>query len=1164
MAQQRAVPPSGRGLRLQLLGGFRAWVGDRPVPEAAWDGRSAALVALLALSPGHRLHRDQALDLLWPHLDRDAAANNLHGVLHRARRALEPERAPGAPSAYLALRGDLLQLGPAAPLCVDLDAFEAAAADALGGADPARYRAALARYRGDLLPEDRTVDWLRERREAARRRTLELARRLAAIEEARGEAEPPLARRRGNLPLPLAECVGREPDLAALDPLLQPGPRAQRLVTLVGPGGAGKTRLALEAGRHLADAYAGGVWLLELDALADPRLLPSALAATLGVREQGGQDPLTMLAAALRPRTLLLLLDNCEHLLDAVAPAAATLLRACPGLAILATSREALGAAGEVVRPVAPLAAPDPALLPRLDDLQAMPAVRLFLERAQAVRPGIALTPENAPAVARICHRLDGLPLAIELAAARLSALPVADLADRLDEALAAPGRANRIAPPRHQSLQALLDWGDALLGEPERRLFRRLAVFARGWTLAAARAVCAGDDLGAGDLPALLRRLVDRSLVLAEEPARTDPQGARYRLLETIRRYAAERLEAAGEAATVRGRHARWVAALAEEAGPALLGPEQAAWLDRLAAEHGNLRAALRWAAEQGDAAQGARICAGAWRYWWARGHLGEGRHRLAAALANAAVVPAPMRAELTRGAAYLARAVGERAEAERLLRQQLALREALADAAGVARALDDLGMVVCERRDYAEAGALHERSLALFREQGDRAGIADALTNLGRVLSDRGDHARAAALHAESLALRRALGDDAGTAYALENLAVVAYDQADHATAGERLAEALDLRRRLGDQEGMARALNGLGLVALALGDPRRSVALQEEGLALRRALGATWGTAISLYGLALALAARGEAARAAALHAEALPLFAEVGDRRGLAQGLEALAALGARSGAAAGAARLLGAAEALRAAIGAPQAPVGQAEQERTLMAPRRALGATALAAARAAGRALPPEGALAEALDLAARLSTAATVEAQQRRRPPGPGPSPAPAQASRSQRWGHPATAPGDGASPKRRARHTAAGGRGSAAAEGNELWAAAAEADASVARTGYRQNVAATGPAEADASVASVALSEAQWAAVAALLDGRRTEIGRPARGDRAVVEGILWALRTGADWRRLPTAYGHWKTVAGRYYRWRDSGLWPQIERALEAEPAASSRAG
>ena len=599
-------------LHVWTLGGFHVRVGAYDVPAAAWRRRKAAtLVKLLALAPGHRLHVEQALDTLWPDLAPAAARNNLHRTLHAARRTLEPDLVAGTPPAYLQLDADILSLSPLAAPWVDVAAFEAAAARRTE--DPAAYEQALDLYASDLLPDDRYEDWAIGPREALRGAFLDLRLKLAEIYERGGDrdaaiatlrravaSEPTHAAARAaltrlldtggqrpladlldaspragsgtNLPHVASSFIDREEEVASVRRLLAAGNddgaagtvNAPRLVTLAGPGGSGKTRLALEAARDLVSHYPHGVWLVELATVVDPALVPQTVARALHVRETPDRPLTQRLVDALRAKRLLLVLDNCEHLLDATAPFLDTVLRACPHVRVLATSREPLGVTGEAVWPVPPLpvpAAPSarggvwPAAA--VCDAGTYAAVRLFVERARAAALGFALTEANAGAVVEICARLEGLPLALELAAARAGSLSVQQIAARLDDCLSLLTRGDRTAPRRHQTLRAALDWSYGLLSSAAQQLLARLSVFAGGWSLEAVEAVGAGGENAALDV---LTDLVDKSLVVVD----TRSERTRYRLLEPVRQYAAALLgECSDAAADARRQHLEWYLAL-------------------------------------------------------------------------------------------------------------------------------------------------------------------------------------------------------------------------------------------------------------------------------------------------------------------------------------------------------------------------------------------------------------------------------------------------------------------------------------------------------------------------------------------------------------------------------------------------------------------------
>jgi len=779
-----------------------------------------------------------------------------------------------------------------------------------------------------------------------------------------------------NLPAQLTSFVGRERELAEVDRLLA----AQRLVTLTGPGGVGKTRLALLAAAAALDAFPGGVWFVGLAPVADPALVPAAVAQALGVRETPGRPLVETLTDALRAKRLLLVLDNCEHLLPAAAPVVAELLAAGPGLKALATSRAPLRVAGEHEHPVPPLGLPplpDPLHPPSPAALSRHEAVALFVERAAAVRPDFALTAASTPAVAAICRRLDGLPLALELAAARVKLLPPQALLARLDRRLAVLTGAPRDAPARQQTLRATLDWSYALLGPSERTLLARLAVFAGGFSLEAAEAVGAGAAEAAaegGAAPPLdvldgLGSLVDHSLLRQEAP----PDGAPcFRMLETVREYARERLEQSGEAAAVRRRHAAYFLALAERAAPGLSGPAQGAWLERLEGEHDDLRAALAWAAaDEQSGAAGLRLAGALGRFWEARGHFSEGLHWLEQALEASAGAPSGARAAALYAAGVLAgrarQADDPGGAARTRFEQGLALFREAGDQRGVAACLDQLGTLARERGDHGLGRALCEQSLALRRAIGDRWGIATSLIHLAGVLREQGDYGRARELLQESLALRRAIGDRWGIATSLIHLGWLALDEGDDATAGGLLEEGLARSRELGNTGGVATSLNRLAALAEKQGDYARAAALYEESLGLRRALEGARGVASVLHHLGRTALRQGDPGRGAALFRESLSLCLEHRDEAGITRGIVGLAGVAAAAGRAARAARLLGAGAARLDARFAQLFPADRAEYDRSVATTRAQLAEAAFAAAWAEGQAMPREQVVAYAL-----------------------------------------------------------------------------------------------------------------------------------------------------------------------------------------------------
>ncbi len=585
-------------------------------------------------------------------------------------------------------------------------------------------------------------------------------------------------RRLGNLPPGLTSFVGREREILEVRKLLG----ETRLLTLAGPGGCGKTRLALEVAAGLAEGFEDGAWWVGLASLSDPGLVPQSLASALGVRETPGRPFVEALADHLGRQETLLVLDNCEHLVDTCAALVAALLHACPGLRVLAASREPLGVGGETTWPVPPLSLPDTLDGPDPGALERYEAVRLFVERARSVAPGFELTPQSAPAVARLCRQLDGMPLAIELAASRTRALSPRQILDRLDDRFRLLTGGGRVAVPRHKTLRAAMDWSHELLYDEERVLFRRLSIFAGGWTLEAAEAVGIGDGISRDEVLDLLSRLVDKSLVVVREWNGE----ARYRLLETVQQYGREKLREAGEAETVRRRHALFFLELAETAAAAMSGSAQEAWVGRLGVEHDNLRAALDWDEEEAGATEARlRLAAALSQFWMIRGRFTEGLNRLETLLA------------LT-GASGAARA----------------------------RACQALGMLYYRRGDQtagdtAEARACYEECLEAFRGLGDRSQIALALADLGRVNADLGEYASARSLLEESLSLQRRLGDEHGIAVATYNLGWLDFLRGDHASARPDLEEGLAIFRKLGDKFHLGGCVLYLGCLDCEQGD-------------------------------------------------------------------------------------------------------------------------------------------------------------------------------------------------------------------------------------------------------------------------------------------------------------------------------------------------------
>ena len=656
------------------------------------------------------------------------------------------------------------------------------------------------------------------------------------------------------IPIPLTPLIGRDDEVALVHDLL--GRSTVRLVTLTGPGGIGKTRLALRLADDLHQRYADGVVFVDLSALTAPNLVPSAIGHALGLGDMGGTPMQEHLIDHLRDKRVLLLLDNLEQVVDA-APAIAQLLGNCREVQALATSRVPLHVRGEHVFRVPPLSLPGAAAAGAIG-MSRYAAVALFSQCAQASQPDFRLDDETAPIVAEICARLDGLPLAIELAAARVDVLSPRVLLQRLEQRLDVLVAGPRDLPQRQQTLRNTLAWSYDQLDLARKAVFYRLSVFSGGWSLEAAAAVCnidpaPGISPSVTDSPTLiptvledLEALVDHNLVMPEaapEVSQAGEHGAlRFRMLETIREFGVECLEASGQADVVRRRHAGYYLALAETAEGELTGPRQAWWLERLNREHDNMRAALEWACAA-DVALGLRLAGALWRFWNTQSHLSEGRWRLERllALSGNAQAPAPVRAKALFGASVLANEQGDYPRVRTLAEEALQLYRDLDEKQGIAMVLNILGLASRSMGDFEHATFFHEESLAVGRAVGDVNRIAGTLTNLGILASDQGRYPEAAALYAEGLNLYRMLGNDQGVAITLTNLAEALRYQRDYRSAGGLYRESLTIHHNVGNKLGVVTCIEGLAALARVDGRQERAARLWGAAEVLRAMVGA-----------------------------------------------------------------------------------------------------------------------------------------------------------------------------------------------------------------------------------------------------------------------------------------------------------------------------------
>jgi len=1002
-------------LHLALFGTLRLALDRTPI-ELTTPPKTLHLLAYLLLHRHEALTRDQLAFTFWPDRSEAEARGQLRRYLYRLRQLLPP-------GDWLITRGESVQWNLAADYVLDVQEFESAA-----GSPPDELAAAQQLYVDDLLP-DLYDDWLmldrerlrelylanwqtllavyRDRREYARaidcaqqilkreplRETIvrELMRlRAASGERARALADyrqfqarvqeelgvpplpetialydelrqtsplvlPPAHSRLIKVPAPLTRLLGREVELAAVSALLTV--QDLRLVTLTGPGGTGKTRLAQAVAQHLAQhtrCFAHGLIYVSLSSLSAPEFVLPAIATALDVLDNRPQAIGDAVSEALRDKDLLLILDNFEHVLDA-APIVTELLSASAHLRVLVTSREVLHLYGEYEYEVPPL----------LNDA----AVTLFVERARAVRRDLALTPDNAATIAEICARLDGLPLAIELAAARSKLFNPTQMLQRLTDRLGFLVSTTRDRPDRQQTLRNVIDWSYNLLADHEKHLFSRLSVFAGSFTVEAVEALglATTDRVGVAPTNALdqLAALVDKNMLRAVKPDRPDDE-PRFRWLLTLRDYAEQRLRASGEWAALHDRHAQYCLSVAEQSARAIGGPQQADWLRRLAADRDNFRAALSWLLDQ--AAQtptGLQLAVALGQFWLAHGDWAEGEQWLKRALA---LNPAGSvwRARALNLASEFIDKLGDSAHAETLAAESLTLFQALGDARGQADALCNLASARLTQNDYAEAEPWVRQALALYRQEGALVGEAEVLSTLGLMAKEQGDFAQAAQYFEASLRLCEQLGNALGASRMWVQISYNAYWQGDYERAAEYAQQAVTVALLAGSRRAMAVALDSVGCALARLGRSAEAQAALTESLALQRELGNKGGQAMVLADLASAALDAHAEAQAAGLYREALALAWQIGDRRRAAFCLEGLGQITADDDAGQ-AAVYLSAAQAVRQTLSAPLPPSEQRPFDRTVAALQAALGPAAFATAWQRGADTPLDQVVARAL-----------------------------------------------------------------------------------------------------------------------------------------------------------------------------------------------------
>lgn len=776
--------------------------------------------------------------------------------------------------------------------------------------------------------------------------------------------------RPNNLPIQLSSFVGREQEMSRLSDLLT----SHRLVTLLGPGGTGKTRLSLQIGANLLDRFVGGIWFVELAALTDPALVPQTVAAVLEVREVSGTPLMQTLIGYLKGRSLLLILDNCEHLLDACSTFAEKILQTCPEITVLASSREALKISGEATFRVPALQLPDPESPATMVSVSEFEAVRLFIDRATGYLATFTVTNANAPALAQLCARLDGIPLAIELAAARIGTLSVEEINARLDDRFQLLTGGSRSALPRQQTLRALIDWSYDMLSVSEKALLVRLSVFTGGWTPEAAEAVCAGAALPPWQIPDMLASLTDRSLVTAE----TNEGGTRSRLLETIRQYAADRLHESGEEVRLRKRHREYFFRFAEDLEQHLSGRTQQAILARFRQEHDNLRAALEGALAD-EPSMAASLAAAMGEFWYLSGHLREGRDSLERVLAQKSADPTvPGQAEALFQAGRIAGQQGDYERARSFLLEALDVFRSCGEKRATARALNSLGSVCWQQDRYEEARSYLNESLAIYREINYTAGSASVLTSLATVARYQSELETSIKYNEESLALHKALGDRRGVAVVLINLGNTLSDAGEVGRALSAAEESLAIGRELEDNWFISYSLTALANIAILQNELARARAMAEEALNLVRNIGDRALIASLTCTLADISSHEGDYTSAHSLLHDSLEMRRDLGQTASCAYlfaKLAELALVEAGSGVpmetvqarALRAAHLLGAAASLREETNAPLLAAEQQSLDATTAGAREKCGDAPFDPAWAEGRAMSIEQAIAYAL-----------------------------------------------------------------------------------------------------------------------------------------------------------------------------------------------------
>ncbi|MCB0727574.1 MAG: tetratricopeptide repeat protein, partial [Ignavibacteriae bacterium] len=679
--------------------------------------------------------------------------------------------------------------------------------------------------------------------------------------------------RPNNLPVQLTNFIGREEEIRHSKMLL----KNNRLLTLTGSGGAGKTRFSLQTGAEMTDEFANGVWFVELDAISDPDSLSVELINVFGLKEEPNKTIEDILAEHLKDKEVLLILDNCEHLVTACAELAERLLSSCPKLKIIATSREALNCRGEQTYRIPPLSLPDPGLKNTPEHLLQFESIRLFVERALAVNPKFRVTNENAPALAEVCSRLDGIPLAIELAATRTKTLTIEKIYERLGDRFKLLTGGKRTALPRQQTLRALIDWSYDLLSENEKILWSRLSVFSGGWTLEAVEEVCSDEKIIKNEVLDLLSLLTEKSVIIYDETK------DRYKILESLKQYGIEKLSDGNE---IYLKHLNYFSELSEKAKPELIGENSKFWLDLIEADHRNFISAIEWSVRNENSVKGAVTALALGRFWNLTGQYSTGLRLLEIILESGETIDKSLKALLYNWKGSFKSAQGEYEQAKEFYEEFLILRKEIGDKSGVAGALHNLGNVTLSMGDYEQAKNYYEKSLSIYKEIGEKEGISAPILSLGNIALNQGDYKQAEKYFEESLNIKKETGNKDGISRIINYLGNLAYFNGDYEQAKKYYLESFNICKEVGNKNGIAALLSNLGSVASNQGDYEQAKKYYEESLDIRKEIGNRNGIAESIMNLGYVAYDKGDYKQAKNLFVESMTIYKEIGYKIGMA--------------------------------------------------------------------------------------------------------------------------------------------------------------------------------------------------------------------------------------------------------------------------------------